>query len=72
MAQFIISLPSTSTVPPEIVSIELNTLSKVVLPDPEGPMTATNSPFSTEKLILLKLDIFVCDHILLIIDLLLK
>ena len=50
----LISLPSTSTVPPEIVSIELNTLSKVVLPDPEGPMTATNSPFSTEKLILFK------------------
>jgi bacitracin transport system ATP-binding protein len=39
------------TLPLEIWSIELSTFNKVVLPDPEGPIIATNSPFCMSKLI---------------------
>jgi bacitracin transport system ATP-binding protein len=35
-------------------TIELSTFNKVVLPDPEGPIIATNSPFCMSKLISLR------------------
>jgi hypothetical protein len=41
---------STRTSPESGVSKPASTLSRVDLPQPEGPMMATNSPSPTEKL----------------------
>ncbi len=44
------SLPSTSTRPASMSSNPDRQLSSVVLPDPDGPITATSSPRSTTRL----------------------
>ena len=44
-----IDLPSTSTRPPSMESSPDRQLRSVVFPDPDGPMTATNSPGETVK-----------------------
>ena len=42
--------PASRTSPTQGVTWPANTFSAVVLPQPEGPTRATNSPFSTERL----------------------
>src|SRR5207247_6642020 len=44
------SRPSTATLPPDAVSSPMAMRSTVVLPQPEGPMSATISPSCTLKL----------------------
>ena len=43
------SSPLTSTEPPSMSSSPERQLSSVVLPEPDGPMTARNSPRSTTR-----------------------
>ena len=47
-----ISLPPNRTVPAVMLSIPETVYNKVDLPEPDGPITATISPSSTEKLTL--------------------
>ncbi|SJT63763.1 Uncharacterised protein [Clostridioides difficile] len=46
-----ISLPSINTLPEVGVSSAPTIFRSVLLPDPDSPTIATNSPFGTEKLI---------------------
>ena len=43
------STPSTKTLPPLISSMRLRQRNMVDLPEPEGPMTQTTSPWLTVK-----------------------
>ena len=48
-SKVVISVPSTYTCPSVGVSTPPRICSRVLLPEPDGPMMATNCPFGTVK-----------------------